>query len=89
VTVIGTGLGFNDVPGQLKDSFKAKNQTYFVVNSDRINIKSQDYEKFGLKLLSSFPKAERLEKQSKEYLENGPRESLLFFQIIEPVKIKL
>ncbi len=88
IIVIGTGLNFTDVPQQLKDSFKAHNETFLVVNSSRIKVKPEDYSKLGLKLLSSYPKAIRREHESKEYLQFGPQESLLFFQIVEPVIIK-
>jgi 4-amino-4-deoxy-L-arabinose transferase-like glycosyltransferase len=81
IVVIGTGLGFKDVPSQLKDAKKAGNKTYFVVNSSRIVIKAEDYDKFGLKLIASFPKALRREHQSHEYVLYGERESLLFFEV--------
>ncbi len=88
ITVIGTGLNFSDVPIQLKNSFKAGDKTYFVVNSSRIQIKEENYQKLGLKLIASYPKALRREKQSREYILYGPQESLLFFEIVEPINIK-
>ncbi len=88
IIILGTGVTFGDVPDQLKNSFKTGNQTYFVVNSSRLFIKPDDYAKYGLKLIESFPKALRREHQSKEYLQKGPRESLLFFQLVEPVAKK-
>lgn len=87
ITVIGTGLNFADVPVQLKDAFKAGDKTYFVVNTSRIKIKEEDYSKFGMKLIASYPKAPRREQKTHEYILYGPQESLLFFQIVEPAKI--
>lgn len=88
IVVIGTGLGFTDVPAQLKAAYKTGDSTYLVVNSSRILIKPADYGKFGLKLIASYPKALRCEHLSKEYLYYGPQESLLFFQIVEPASPK-
>lgn len=88
ITVIGTGLNFTDVPSQLKNAFKAGDATYFVVNTSRIQVKPADYSRLGLKLIASFPKALRREHQSREYVMYGPQESLLFFQIVEPVTPK-
>src|SRR5258708_1253517 len=79
IVVVGTGLNFSDVPSQLKDAHKAGDATYFVVNTSRIKIKPEDYGKFGLKLIASYPKALRREQLSKEYIQFGPQESLLFF----------
>lgn len=84
IVVVGTGLNFTDVPDKLKASRLASNRTYFVVNSDRIKIKPEDYGKFGLKLIASYPKALRREHESHEYLWYGPQQSLLFFQVVEP-----
>ncbi|CAN5304735.1 hypothetical protein BH10PAT1_BH10PAT1_1760 [soil metagenome] len=88
IVVVGTGLNFKDVPDKLKASLKAGNDTYLVVNSDRIQVKQEDYERLGFKLIASYPKAVRREKESKEYLQFGPQQSLLFFKIVEPVVIK-
>lgn len=88
ITVIGTGLNFSDVPQPLKDAFKNGDRTFFVVNTSRIKIKEEDYAKLGLKLIASYPKAPRREHQSREYILYGPQESLLFFQIVEPVTSK-
>ncbi|HWA52053.1 MAG TPA: glycosyltransferase family 39 protein [Patescibacteria group bacterium] len=86
VTVVGTGLNFTDVPEQLKAAFKAGDQTFFVVNTSRILIKPEDYQRLGLKLIASYPKAMIKEKDSDEYARFGPQEALLFFQIVEPNK---
>jgi len=88
IIVVGTGLNFSDVPSQLKAAYKNGDATYFVVNSDRIQVKPTDYERLGLKLITSYPKALRREHESHEYVMFGPQESLLFFQIVEPVNIK-
>ncbi len=82
IVVVGTGLNFSDVPDKLKASLAAGNATYFVVNSDRIQIKPVDYPKFGLKLITSYPKAVRREHLSREYVQFGSQESLLFFEVV-------
>jgi 4-amino-4-deoxy-L-arabinose transferase-like glycosyltransferase len=88
IIIVGTGLNFSDVPSQLKAAYKNGDATYFVVNSDRIQVKQNDYERLGLKLITSYPKAIRREHESHEYVQFGPQESLLFFQIVEPVNGK-
>lgn len=88
ITVIGTGLNFSDVPQPLKDAFKAGDRTYFIVNSDRIQIKPENYSEKGLRLITSYPKALRREHQSKEYILFGPQESLLFFEVIQPIGLE-
>lgn len=80
IVVIGTGLDFRDVPQSLKDSKKAGNKTFLVVNSSRFAYKG-DPVNIGLKLIASYPKAVRRETMSKEYIKNGPQESLLFFEV--------
>ncbi len=85
VTVIGVGLDFSEIPQSLKESFEAGNKTYLVVNQSRINIKEGDYQKFGLKLISSFKKPDRREKESREYKLKGPFETLYLFEIITPI----
>ncbi len=87
IITIGTGLNFGDVPQSLKDSKKAGNATYFVVRTSRIKIKPEEYDKFGLKLLASYPKALRREHESREYVMYGPQESLLFVEVVVKSKI--
>lgn len=82
IVVIGTGLDFRDVPQSLKDSRKAGNKTYLVVNSSRFAYKGKP-EDIGLKLIASYPKAVRREHLSREYIKNGPQESLLFFEVMK------
>jgi hypothetical protein len=78
ITVIGTGLDFRTIPSSLLESRKAGNKTYFVVNKSRI----KNYaEKLGLELVMVYPKAMRLEKSSKEYLNYGPQEVLFFYRL--------
>ena len=84
VTVIGVGLDFTNIPQSLKESFEAGNKTYLVVNQSRINIKEENYQKFGLKLILSYKKADRREKESREYILKGPFETLHLFEIITP-----
>ncbi|KKU10855.1 MAG: hypothetical protein UX13_C0002G0010 [Candidatus Woesebacteria bacterium GW2011_GWB1_45_5] len=85
ITVIGVGLDFTDIPQSLKESFESGNKTYLVVNHSRINIKEKDYRKFGLKLISSYKKSDRREKESREYILKGPFETLYLFEIITSV----
>ncbi len=89
ITVIGTGLDFSDLPQQLKDAKRVGDATYFVVNTSRIKIKPEEYGKFGLKLIASYPKALRREHLSREYLRYGPQESLLFFEVVTSYETKL
>jgi hypothetical protein len=56
-----------------------------VVNSSRLYIKPSDYPRKGLILINSYPKAPRREKESKEYIMYGPRESLLLFKLTQPI----
>jgi 4-amino-4-deoxy-L-arabinose transferase-like glycosyltransferase len=71
ITIIGTGLDFNEIPQSLVESKQAGNKTYFVVNSTRL---LADYEKLDLKLIAEYPKAIR---------PDGSRESLYFFEVLE------
>ncbi len=84
IVVLGTGVTFGDVPSQLKAALKAGDATYFIVNSSRLNIKKEDWDKYGLKLIHSYPKALRREHESHEYVRYGPQESLLFFEVVTP-----
>lgn len=86
VTVIGTGLGFNDVPNDLKASFNSGSKTYFVVNSSRLNIKSEDFAAKGLKVIATYKKSDRREKNTREYNFFGPFDTFYFFEIIRPIE---
>ncbi len=81
VVIIGVGVTLSDVHQSLKDSKKAGNKTYLVVNNSRFKPKDS-VEDLGLKLLASYPKGMRPE-WTKEYLQNGPREELLFFEVVK------
>jgi hypothetical protein len=72
ITVIGTGLDFTKLPESLSASKKAGNRTYLIVNNERFR---GDSEKQGLRLISSYPKAEK---------PDGTRQSLLFFEVTKP-----
>ena len=85
ITVIGVGLDFTELPQSLKESFEAGNKTYFVVNDSRLKIKEENYGQFGIKLISSYKKGDRREKESREYILKGPFETLYLFEIITPV----
>lgn len=80
ITVIGTGLGFNEVPKSLIESKKFGNKTYLVVNKSRID---GNPDKMGLKLIAAYPKALRINKASKEYKLKGPQEVLYFFEVVK------
>lgn len=69
VRVVGVGVWIDSVDQKLKNSL-TDNQVFLVVNSSRFHV--TDPEKIGLKLLASFPKANR---------PDGSREYLLFFQV--------
>lgn len=69
VTVIGVGVSISDVHPSLIEAKKFGNKVYLVVNSTRFH---GDPEREGLKLLSSYPKAQR---------PGGIRESLLLFEV--------
>lgn len=84
VTVIGTGLNFNDVPQSLKDSYMSGAKTYLVVNSSRLKIKPEDFAAKGLKVIATFKKAARREKLTHEYLWYGPYDTFYFFELIKP-----
>lgn len=73
VTVIGVGITLSDVHKSLIEAKKAGNTVYLVVNSTRFK---GDADKLGLKLINSYPKAQRAD---------GTQESLLFFEVTENV----
>ena len=78
ITVIGTGLGFKEVPKSLLESKQFGNKTYLVVNKSRID---GDPDKLGLKLIAAYPKALRINKESREFKLKGPQEVLYLFEI--------
>ena len=80
ITVIGTGLGFNEVPKSLIESKKFGNKTYLVVNKSRID---GNPDKMGLKLVAAYPKALRINEASREFKLKGPQEVLYFFEVIK------
>ncbi|MEK7497522.1 MAG: glycosyltransferase family 39 protein [Patescibacteria group bacterium] len=88
ITVIGTGLDFGEVPQSLIDSFKAGNKTYFVVNSSRLKIKEENFEKNGLKVIAKYVKSDRREKDTHEFLWYGPHDTFYFFQLVELISPK-
>lgn len=86
VTVIGTGLDFNDVPNDLKVSFNSGTKTYLVVNSSRLKIKPEDFATKGLKVVATYKKSDRREKDTHEYKWYGPFDTFYFFEIIRPIE---
>lgn len=77
ITVIGVGLGINDIPDQLVESKEAGNKTYLVVNSTRLIVEPEDLK---ATLVAVYPKAFRPE-GTREFLHHGPRESLYLFEV--------
>jgi 4-amino-4-deoxy-L-arabinose transferase-like glycosyltransferase len=72
ITVIGVGLPIIKLSDSLLNTSK-DNQIYFVVNKSRNLLDQSDIAK--MKLIASYPKAER---------NNGTREELQFYQLIQP-----
>lgn len=77
IIVIGVGLDLKEIPKSLEESRNAGNATFLVINDSRLKA---DPSKLGLKLVSEFPKAERIP-GTKEYNLNGPREILYLFKV--------
>lgn len=78
ITVIGVGLDFSEIPQSLIESQKAGNDTYLLVNKSRFK---GDPDKLGLELIAAYPKALRINHQSKEYSIKGPQEVLFFYKL--------
>lgn len=88
VNVIGVGVTIEEIPQSLKDSLKFGNKTYFVINSSRLKIKKENWQKVGLKLISSYKKADRREKATHEYIWNGLYDTFYFFELTQPAIMK-
>lgn len=69
VTVVGVGLGHEEVPKKLLNAKAAGDKTYYVFNNTRFFGKE---EKLGMDLIAAYPKAVQ---------PNGKRETLLFYEI--------
>lgn len=69
ITVIGVGLGFDQVPSPLLNAKKAGDKVFFLVNKSRFN---GDANRLGLILVKDFPKAEK---------PDGTQDSLLLFEL--------
>lgn len=78
ITVIGVGIDIKEIPTSLVESKKAGNRTYLLVNKSRFH---GDPDKLGLKLIADYPKAPRLAKDTREYIQKGPQEFLYFFEL--------
>ncbi len=83
VTVIGVGVSIDRVPEQLINSKKAGDTTYLLFNSSRFKVTNP--EKNGLELVAAYPKAFRPD-NIKEYVQNGPRDNLLFYELTDYTK---
>jgi hypothetical protein len=70
IKVIGVGVNLREVPEALINSKKAGVNTFLVINTSRLQITNSD--SMGLKLISSYPKAQK---------PDGSSESLLFFKL--------
>lgn len=81
VTVIGTGLDFSQIPQSLIESLKFGNKTYLAVNSSRLKIKPEDFAKNGLKIIASYKKSDRREKDTHEYIWYGLYDTFYLFEI--------
>ena len=81
VTTIGVGLNIDKIPEPLLESKRFGNKTFLVVNSSRLKISKEDWDTFGLRLVSEYPKALRLQQDSHEFIWYGPRDSLYFFEL--------
>ena len=81
VTTIGVGLNIDKIPESLLESKRFGNRTFLVVNSSRLKISKEDWDTFGLRLVSEYPKALRLQQDSHEFIWYGPRDSLYFFEL--------
>jgi 4-amino-4-deoxy-L-arabinose transferase-like glycosyltransferase len=85
ITVIGVGVIIDKVPTQLTESKATGNKTYLVINSSRFKI--PDPETAGLNLIAAYPKAFRPE-GIREYIQNGPRDNLLFYEVVRIFSVK-
>lgn len=83
VTTIGVGLNMDKVPQPLLESRRFGNRTFLVVNSSRLKINKENWDSFGLRLVSEYPKALRLQKDTHEFIWYGPRDYLYFFEVTE------
>jgi 4-amino-4-deoxy-L-arabinose transferase-like glycosyltransferase len=80
ITVIGTGLDFTEVPKSLMESKKFGNKTYLVVNKSRF---FGNPDKLGLQLVAAYPKALRINKESREFKLKGPQEVLYLYEVTQ------
>ncbi len=78
VVVIGTGLGFKEVPASLLESKQADNLTFFAANSSRLLF--TDFEEQNLRIVASFAKATR-PKEIYEYIKHGANDTFYLFEL--------
>ena len=88
VNVIGVGIIIEEIPQSLEDSVKFGNKTYLVINSSRLKIKEENWDKAGLKLISSYKKADRREKATHDYIWHGLFDTFYFFELVKPAIIR-
>lgn len=58
ITVIGIGLGINQVPPQLVESAESGAETYLVANTSRLNFDGE-FSDYGLEIVGEYKKANR------------------------------
>ena len=80
ITVVGVGITIDKVSEKLLNAKKSGDAVYLVVNSSRFRATA---EELGLELIESYPKAKRLENDSREAILFGERDYLLFFEVKE------
>ena len=82
VTVIGVGQNISHIPQSLVDSKVSGNRTFLAANSSRLVFERDNFDEYGLNVVYSIKKAERLE-NSHERAEHGPNDTYYLFEIEE------
>lgn len=81
VTVIGIGLGINQVPEPLTESKQAGNKTYLVANSSRL-LFDKDLSEYGLKVVKEYKKANRAP-MTREIVQHGEYDTFYLLELID------
>lgn len=81
VTVIGVGLGINQIPDQLQEAVRSGSKAYLIANTSRLNFDGE-FEDHGLEVVQRFKKADRPE-GIREYNEHGQFDYLYLFRVTE------
>lgn len=80
ITAIGIGLGINRVHEDLVNAKNAGDKVYLLANSSRLNF-DYDFDYYNIKVVYEFKKPNRQKIDTKEYLHDGPFETLYLFEI--------